>query len=171
MKILFTIFLFFSLGAVSFINAENPNNRFLISKNFRVHYGDWPNSQFNHVHDNTAIVTISFHLQNVSNGGISLFFTKKQFNNFSVDNYQVADCNSLKSAAVPIIKRFVEEEARREAVYIPKSDSLFVSVKLRCTLNKKDKRRNGVLKNGIISSRISVIKGKRILTRPISGSF
>ena len=65
-----------------------------------------------------------------------------------------------------------KKSARREALYLPKGDSVYIIIKAYCSLNKKnDKNISGVLKNGVVSGRVTVIKGKRILTRPISGSF
>ena len=86
------------------IKANESNNRFLIAKEFRANYHNWSSA-----YDGVAHVNVSFKLENVSNGGLSLILTNKQFKSFEISNSLVSRCEKKNSGAIPLIRSYEEE--------------------------------------------------------------
>ncbi len=157
------IALIFTLGTASLKPAVAQDNRFLETKDFSANYvsngwADWSG----------ANIFVSFYLKNVSDGGIKVLLTGWQDRDFSINHIHAERCEFRSFGALPILRKYQEETARRIALYIPKGDGLFVTAKAHC---ENVVKKNHKMQGGIISGRVTVIKGRRVLTRPISGRF
>lgn len=120
-------------------------------------------------------IDVSFEITNVSSGGISLVLTPGQARDFRVSHgLSRTGCRKVSFGTLPIIDynktgEVEEEVLRRFATYLPEGDSMLVTVNMECKSGAP--LGSFSLKQGAISGRITVIQGRRILTRPISGRF
>ena len=154
------------------VPTGGQNNRFLVTKDFSANF-NWQDAGNGYFIKGTA--TVSFYMKNVSNGGISVLVTPRQAMNFQVNHPLVFDCRESSFSGVPMYPRNTavqDGHMRRIAVYIPKGEGLYVTAKKdKCKFAGQKSFYRGAIKNGVVSGNVTVIKGRRILTRPISGRF
>lgn len=152
--------------------AFAQDNRFLVAKDFLVNF-TWEDAGNGFFVKGTT--TVSFYMENVTDSGIWVFESQSQKQTFHVNHPIVRDCSRIGFSGFPLYPRdtpFDDAIAKRIAVYIPEGTGLFATVTLdECKFAGEESFFRGNIKNGVISGNITVIKGRRVLTRPISGRF
>ncbi len=160
-RILFMTITIFGATLVSPVLAQD--NRFLVAKDF--------SAIFTPVNSFQGDISVSFYVENVSPGGISIIFMPSQLHNTIVSHPLAASCDTTSASGIPVygdLYTWREDLARRTAVYIPKGTGVIATVRKNVCRAEGNSR---AITNGVFSGNVTVIKGNRILTRPISGRF